>query len=190
MTETTVWRQVKTSAALSAYRDTAQRCSPGCVFMYGVRRNAWHSTAVSYWHFGTAYFPDRRLVQAAAESARRPGSHLWYVELPAIALTHGNMSLVAIQPASDSPFSDYEEQDSEDSSLGAIADALRRGSAGVEIWEQSPPQNIWKDSYKNYDSTSHGADFNLSWRAIGKTYQTQDFSRLIQGINEALRAGA
>lgn len=183
MPVTSVWRQVTRQEQLEPYRGLATRyCVKGCVFLYGVRRNAWHSTTVSYWHFGTAYFPSRDLLLSAAEGARRQGSHLWYTELPAIVLKRGLKSLLVIQPGADAPFSNYREVEAADTSLASIAEALKQGNKRAEIWEHTPAQSRWTGEYMLYDSTSLGPEQMLHWTPLRKAFDTRVFEEVVQSL--------
>jgi len=191
MSLSTVWRRVVTEEVLAPYRKIeARHCIAGCVYHYWVGRNAYRGTWSSTYPLESAFLQSREALLAAVERQRRQGSTFWYAELPAIVLKRGGSSLVLLQPNSWEPFTNFVEQDAVDLSIGAIAAAVRKGCEGSEIWEQAPPQSKRKYSYISFKSMPLGPNQPLSWSKGGQTYKLNDFNRMIQGINDAMRAGA
>jgi hypothetical protein len=180
-----------TEEALAPYRIVeAQDCFAGCVYHYWVGRNTYHGTWSNTYPLESAFHQSKESLRAAVERQRRQGSTFWFGELPAIVLTGSGRSLVLLQPNSWEPFTNYVEQDATDSSIGAIAEAVRKGCKGSEIWEQSPPQSRGEYSYASFKSIPFGANEPLHWSKGGQVYKVNEFKRMIQGINEILRAGA
>ena len=180
-------RQIKTPEELEPFCDLpASFCIPGCIFLQGVRRNAWHSTRVSYWYFGCSYFETEAKAIAAAERSRQRGSHLWYAEVPAVVLKNGRHCLAVIQPQSMNPFADYKDCDDVPATIGDFARTVANSVAKSEIWQIDPTPAPWVDSYKVYESEPQGSGLPLLWRA-GRTHDLEEFNLLVDGLNESLR---
>ena len=182
--------QIKTAEALAPFRKVAASfCIQGCIYVQGQQRNAWHSTRVSYWYRGCSYFSDEAEVKAAAERARQRGSQLWYAEVPAVVVKHGNLALAVIQPASSRPFSDYVDSEPVPATVGDFAEAVARGASQTEIWHVDPAPSPWIDDYRVYHSSTQGAGLPLVWMP-SRTQDIADFSLVVAGINEVLRSEA
>ena len=183
-------KQIKTAEALTPFRDVAASfCIPACIYVQGIRRNAWHSKTVSYWYFGCSYFETELEAKAAAERSRQRGSQLWYSEIPAIVVKHGNVALAIIQPAAMEPFFDYKDSEPVDATVGDFAEAIARGSAGTEVWQMNPAPSPWINQYRTYLSSPQGSGLELEW-SQSSAHNTSEFDLVVRGINEVLRSGA